>query len=104
MRINVPPLDERTVPLLSRKPMTSEDFVDEFNEQCTDYSHAVADNHGYIKILDRMNDILCDYNGDVWEFRGNGYSVLQLSTKLLELMAEYAKGDVDEHIGLDWED
>lgn len=84
--------------------MTSEDFVDEFNEQCTDYFHAVADNHGYIKILDRMDDILCDYNGEVWEFRGNRYSVLQLSTKLLELMAEYAKGDVEEHIGLDWED
>lgn len=83
--------------------MTSKDFVDEFNEQCTDF-HAVADNHGYIKILDRMNDILCDYNGDVWEFRGNSYSVLKLSAKTLELMAEYAKGDVDEHIGLDWED
>ena len=84
--------------------MTSEDFVDEFNEQGTDYSHAVADNHGYIKILDRMGDLLCDYNGDVWEFRGTGYDVLRLSTKLLELMAEYAKGDVEEHIGLDWED
>lgn len=84
--------------------MTSEDFVDEFNEQCTDYFHAVADNQGNIKILDRMGDILSDYNGYTWEFRGNGYSVLPLSTKLLELLAEYAKGDVDEHIGLDWED
>lgn len=86
--------------------MTSEDFVDEFNEQCTDYFHAVADNHGNIKILDRMGDILCDYNGDVWEFRGSDYDydILRLSAKLLELMAEYAKGDVEEHIGLDWED
>ena len=84
--------------------MTSEDFVDEFNEQCTDDLHAVADNHGYIKILNRMDDILADYNGVAWEFRGNRYSILRLSTKLLELMAEYAKGDVDEHIGLNWED
>lgn len=84
--------------------MTSEDFVDEFNEQCTDDFHAVSDNHGYIKILNRVDDILADYNGVSWEFRGNGYDVLRLSTKLLELMAEYAKGDVEEHIGLDWED
>lgn len=84
--------------------MTSEDFVDEFNEQCTDDFHAVADNHGYIKILNRVDDILADYNGVAWEFRGSGYDVLRLSTKLLELMAEYAKGDVEEHIGLDWED
>ena len=84
--------------------MTSEDFVDEVNEQCTDDFHAVADNHGYIKILNRVDDILADYNGVCWEFRGNGYDILRLSTKLLELMAEYAKGDVDEHIGLDWED
>lgn len=84
--------------------MSSEDFVDEFNEQCTDDFHAVADNHGHIKILNRVDDILCDYNDVSWEFRGSGYDVLRLSAKLLELMAEYAKGDVDEHIGLDWED
>lgn len=84
--------------------MTSEDFVDEFNEQCIDDFHAVSDNHGYIKILDRVDDILADYNGEFWEFRGNRYSVLKLSAKALELLAEYAKGDVDEHIGLDWED
>lgn len=83
--------------------MTSEDFVDEFNEQCTDF-HAVADNHGYIKILNRVDDILADYNGISWEFRGIRYDVLRLSAKTLELMAEYAKGDVEEHIGLDWED
>ena len=83
--------------------MTSEDFVDELNEQYADFL-AVADNHGYIKILSRMDDILADYNGDTWEFRGNGYDVLRISTKLLELMAEYAKGDINEHIGLDWED
>ena len=85
--------------------MTSEDFVDEFNEQCADF-HAVADNHGYIKILNRVDDILADYNGVSWEFRGSDYDydILRLSAKLLELMAEYAKGDINEHIGLDWED
>lgn len=84
--------------------MTSEDFVDEFNEQCADNFHAIADNQGNIKILYRVNIIAADYNGEVWEFRGNGCSVLPLSAKLLELMAEYAKGDVDEHIVLNWED
>lgn len=84
--------------------MTSKDFVDEFNEQYPDDFHAIADNHGDIKILNRMDTILFDYNGDIWEFRGDGFSVMRLSAKTLELMAEYAKGDVDEHIGLDWED
>ncbi len=54
--------------------------------------------------MNRRDTILFDYNGATWEFRGDGRSVLPLSAKLLELMAEYAKGDVDEHIGLDWED
>lgn len=84
--------------------MTSEDFVDEFNEQYSNVFHAIADNHGNIKILNRFDTILFDYNGTTWEFRGDGRSVLPLSAKVLELMAEYAKGDVDEHIGLDWED
>lgn len=84
--------------------MTSEDFVDEFNEKYADGLHAVADNHGNIKLLTRVDTILFDYNGAVWEFRGDGYYVFEFSTKLLELMAEYAKGDVDEHIGLNWED
>lgn len=84
--------------------MTSEDFVDEFNEQYPDNFHASADNQGNIKIFNRMDTILFDYNGTIWEFRGDGFSVLKLSAKVLELMAEYAKGDVDEHIGLDWED
>lgn len=88
--------------------MASKDFVDEFNEKYTDVFHAVADNHGYIKIFNRSDTIsdtiMFDYNGKTWEFRGDGYSVLKLSVKTLELMAEYAKGDVDEHIGLNWED
>lgn len=84
--------------------MTSEDFVDEFNEQCTDYFHAVADNQGNIKILYREDTIMLDYNGRVWEFRGNSGVTLKLSAKALELLAEYAKGDINEHIGLDWED
>lgn len=83
--------------------MTSDDFVDEFNEQYPNVFHAIADNHGNIKILNRIDAILFDYNGSTWEFRGDGRSVLPLSAKLLELMAEYAKGDINEHIGLDWE-
>lgn len=98
-------------PIFTRTAMTSKDFVDEFNKKYTDdfkkYTddfHAVADNHGYIKILNRSDTIMFDYNGENWEFRGDGYSVLKFSAKTLELMAEYAKGDIDEHIGLNWED
>lgn len=84
--------------------MTSEDFVDEFNEQKNSACHAFADNRGNIKILDNASAIVADYNGRIWEFRGDSRFVMRLSAKVLELMAEYAKGDVDEHIGLDWED
>ncbi len=81
----------------------NKEFVDEFNKKYTDDFHAVADNHGYIKILNRSDTIMFDYNGNTWEFRGDGYAVMRLSVKTLELMAEYAKGDIDEHIGLNWE-
>lgn len=84
--------------------MTSEDFVDEFNEQNKAACHAFADNRGNIKILDCAGAIVADYNDRIWEFRGDGIFVMRLSAKILELMAEYAKGDVEEHIGLDWED
>lgn len=100
--VKIPPLFRRTAPLFRRTTMTSKDFVDEFNEQCADDVHAIADNQGNIKILNRVDTILFDYNGDVWEFRGNGCSVLKFSAKTLELMTEYAKGDIDEHIGLIW--
>lgn len=72
--------------------MTSKNFVDEFNKQYADDFHAVADNQGNIKVVNNMNTILFDYNGNTWEFRGDGYSVMRFSVKTLELMAEYAKG------------
>ena len=86
--------------------MTSKDFVNKFNAQCWDKLNAVADNQGKIKVMNITNSmkaILFDYNGKTWEFRGDGNAVMQLSVKTLEMMAEYAKGDVDEHIGLNWE-
>ena len=86
--------------------MTSKDFVNKFNEQYWDNFNAVADNQGKIKVMNITNSmkaILFDYNGKTWEFRGDGNAVMQLSVKTLEMMAEYAKGDVDEHIGLNWE-
>ena len=86
--------------------MTSKDFVNKFNEQYWDKLNAVADNQGKIKVMNITNSmkaILFDYNGKTWEFRGDGNAVMQLSVKTLEMMAEYAKGDVDEHIGLNWE-
>ena len=57
MKINVPPLDKRTAPMLRRIAMTSEDFVDEFNKQFPNVFHAIADNHGNIKILNRPGSL-----------------------------------------------
>ena len=86
--------------------MTSKDFVNKFNAQYADKFSAVADNQGKIKVINIMNSmktILFDYNGNTWELRGDGNAVMRLSVKTLEMMAEYAKDDVDEHIGLNWE-
>ena len=66
--------------------MTSKDFVIKFNEQYRDNFHAVADNQGNIKVMNSTNSmktILFDYNGNIWELRGDGNSVMQLSVRTL---------------------